>query len=211
MDLQIHFNRLEARLNLVEGRFTTFRSAMPARLDHTDWMFLEGLISATWQYWCHFCRSVIVHSALGAKTATGVVLPACAATWEEVSAAAVRVARGKSPIPGQVNKILRHEPTWGDTMKLLDIISNLPLANQIQLAQSFGASTYISHLQTVRNAAAHRHNQNTADVLALGPMYVVSRLRHPTEAVFWLEQQSQDLAYLFWLDDMKTIGNLAVQ
>ncbi len=211
MDLKVQFNRLDARLNLVESRFSSFRKTMPARLDHKDWMFLEGLMSATWQYWCHFCRAVVIQSALGAKTAGGVILPACAASWEEVSAAAIQAAKKKQPIPGATNSVLRLEPTWGDPNKLLSIIGRLQLSNQAQLSQSFGASAYISHLQTVRNAAAHRHHQNTADVLALGPFYVVSRLRHPTEALLWLEQQTKTFAFLFWLDDMRIVGGLAIQ
>lgn len=211
VDLQIQFNRLEARLNLVESRFTNFRNNMPSRLEHKDWMFLEGLMSATWQYWCHFCRKVVVQSALGAKTANGIMLPACAASWEEVSAAAIQAAKKKTPTPGATNNNLRLEPTWGDTNKLLSIIARLPLGNQNQLMQSFGSSTFISHIQTIRNAAAHRHHQNTAEVLALGPFYTISRLRHPTEALIWQEQQSKNFAFLFWLDDMKMVGSLAIQ
>jgi hypothetical protein len=174
-------------------------------------MFLEGLMSATWQYWGHFCRAVVIHSALGAKTASGNTLPACATSWQEVSAAAIQAAKKKQITPGAVNTALKLEPTWGDTKKLLNIIAGLKPGNHQQLSQSFGASSYISHVQTVRNAAAHRHHQNTADVLALGPFYVVSRLRHPTEALLWLEQQSGNFAFLFWLDDMKMVGNLAIQ
>lgn len=211
MDLQIQFNRLNARLSLVESRFTAFRGTMPARLDHRDWMFLEGLVSATWQYWNRFCRSVVIESALGAKTASGTALPACVTSWEEVSAIAIQAAKKRPATPGATNNILRLEPTWGDSNRLLNVIAGLQLGNQAQLAQSFGASTYISHIQVVRNAAAHRHHQNTADVLALGPFYVVSRLRHPTEALFWLEQQTRNFAFLFWLDDMRTVGSLAIQ
>jgi hypothetical protein len=154
---------------------------------------------------------VVIQSALGATTASGIVLPACATSWEEVSAAAIQAARLKLPQPRAVNNSLRLEPTWGDTKKLLNIIQRIQLGNQQQLAQSFGASAYISHVQTVRNAAAHRHNQNTAEVIALSPFYLVSRLRHPTEALLWLEQQTQSFAFIFWLDDMKMIGSLAVQ
>jgi hypothetical protein len=184
---------------------------MPARLDHKDWMFLEGLMSATWQYWCHYCRSVVIQSATGATTARGVVLPACVASWEEVSHIAIQAAKNKPPTAGATNATLRFEPTWGDPDKLLLIIGRLQLGNRSQLAQSFGASSYISHVQTVRNAAAHRNHQNTAMVLTLGSYYVVSRLRHPSEALLWLEQQSMEFAFLFWLDDMRMIGNLAIQ
>jgi hypothetical protein len=63
----------------------------------------------------------------------------------------------------------------------------------------------------VRNAAAHRHHQNTANVLALRPYYQVSRLRHPSEALLWLEEQSKSFAFLFWLEDMRMLGKLAIQ
>lgn len=211
MDLEIQFNRLSARLNVVESRFCAFQQTITGRLEHQHWMFLEGLISATWQYWGHFCRSVVIESALGTRTASGVVLPACAASWQEVSYIALQAIKSKPPVPGGTNSILRKEPTWGDAGKLLTVISVLQPANQIQLSQSFGSSSYVGHLQTVRNAAAHRHQQNTEDVLALRPYYLVSRLRHPSEAAFWIEQKSNTFAFLFWLEDMRLIGNLAVQ
>lgn len=211
MELQTHFNKLLARLSLVEDRFISFQSSMPSRLDHTHWMFLEGLSSATWQYWGTFCRSVVIDSALGAKTAGGVDLTPCAGNWEEVSHIASRVAKSRIPVPGGTNSLLRIEPTWGDPIKLNIVINALNLTNKDTLASSFGADSYVPHLQTVRNASAHRHHQNTAEVLALRPYYQVSRLRHPSEALLWLEEQSKSFAFLFWLEDMRMLGQLAVQ
>lgn len=211
MELQTHFNKLLARLSLVEDRFISFQSSMPSRLDHSHWMFLEGLSSATWQYWGGFCRSVVIDSALGAKTAGGTLLTPCAGSWEEVSHIASRVAKARTPVPGGTNSELRIEPTWGDPIKLNIVINSLDLGNKETLASSFGADSYVPHLQTVRNAAAHRHHQNTANVLALRPYYQVSRLRHPSEALLWLEEQSKSFAFLFWLEDMRMLGNLAVQ
>jgi hypothetical protein len=211
MDLQIHFSRLEARLNLVEDRFFTFHNDLPGRLDHQHWMFLEGLASATWQYWGNFCRAVVMESALGARTASGTVLAPCAGSREEVSHIAAQVTRKRQPTPGGTNSDLRIEPTWGDSNKLNTVINALNLGNKDTLTQSFGADSYIGHLQTVRNAAAHRHRQNTANVLALRPYYLVARLRHPAEALLWLEEQSKTFAFLFWLEDMRTVGNLAIQ
>lgn len=173
-------------------------------------MFLEGLISATWQYWGRFCRSIVMESALGATTANGNVLLASAPSWEVVSHIAAQVKRGRLPVPGATNNILRKEPTWGDPNMLLTVISALHLPNEAQL-KSLGSTAYIGHVQTVRNAAAHRHHQTTAEVLALRPYYVVSRLRHPSEALFWLEQQTQTFAFLFWLDEMRLVGSLAIQ
>lgn len=211
MDLQIRYNRLTARLNLAEDRFLSFQNIMPSRLDHQHWMFLEGLASATWQYWGSFCRSVVMESALGAKTANGMVLLPCAESREAVSHIAAQVSRRRLPTPGGTNSDLRIEPTWGDSSKLITVINALDLGNKGILAQSFGADSYIGHLQTVRNAAAHRHHQNTANVLALRPYYQVARLRHPVEALLWLEEQSKNFAFLFWLEDMRLVGHLAIQ
>lgn len=211
MELKVHLNKLLARLSLVEDHFINFQSSMPIRLDHSHWMFLEGLSSATWQYWGAFCRSVVIDSALGASTAGGVKLQPCAEKWEEVSHIASRVARSQKPVAGGVNADLRLEPTWGDPGKLNVVINSLDLGNKETLATTFGANSYVPHLQTVRNAAAHRHHQNTANVLALRPYYQVSRLRHPSEALLWLEEESKSFAFLFWLEDMRLLGDLAVQ
>lgn len=211
MDLVIHFNRLEARLNLVEDRFVSFQKALPPRLDHRHWMFLEGLASATWQYWGNFCRSVVMESALGARTGGGTILTPCALSKAEISHIAAQVTRKRLPTPGGTNSDLRIEPTWGDSDKLNTVINALNLGNKDTLAQSFGADSYIGHLQIIRNAAAHRHHQNTANVLALRPYYRVARLRHPAEALLWLEETSKTFAFLFWLEDMRTIGSLAVK
>lgn len=211
MELTVHFNKLLARLSIVEKRFVVFESSMPARLDHSHWMFLEGISSAAWQYWGTFCRSVIVDSALGAKTACGRSLVPCAGCWEEVSYIASQVTRNQSPKQGKTNSNLRLEPTWGDPIKLNTVINALALGNKAALASAFGADSYIQHLQTVRNAAAHRHRQNTASVLDLRPYYQVGRLRHPSEALLWLEEESRSVAFLFWLEDMRIIGKLAVE
>ena len=122
----------------------------------------------------------------------------------------IDVKSGK-PAPGGTNSNLRIEPTWGAPTKLNIVINSLDLDNKNTLASSFGASSYVSHLQIVRNAAAHRHHQKTAEVLALRPYYQVSRLRHPSEALLWLEEQTKSFAFLFWLEDMRMLGKLAVQ
>jgi hypothetical protein len=211
MELAIHSKKLKARLELVEERFHSFQASRPSRLDHAQWMFLEGLSSATWQYWGNFCRSVVMDSALGTHTASGVAIPPCAGTWQEVSHIAICAANKKKPILGQINNDLHREPTWGDPSKLGKVINSLELGNKTTLASSFGAESSIPHLQTVRNAAAHRHVQNTEKVLSLSSYYLVSRLRHPVEALLWIEESSDNFAFLYWLEDMRILSELAVQ
>lgn len=210
MNLDTYRLRLESRLSTSEDTFVKFRNSLPRRIEHSDWMLLEGLLSSTWQHWGMFCRSVIFQSQLGAITASGTVLQAKSACWEEVSHLSICAAKNKPPSPGKENSVLKREPTWGDTGKLLDIVKALSPGNSKTLSSAFGSSVHIKHVQTVRNASAHRNRDTTKDVLTLAPYYLVSRLRHPAEAMLWLESDSKSPAFLYWIDRMRDVSKLSV-
>lgn len=211
MDLAIPHNKLQTRLRLVEKHFQIFVESRPERLTHSHWMFLEGLLSSSWQYWGAFCRAVVMESALGSRTASGLELPACAGSWQEVSYIASSVTNRRKPRPGELNNELRKEPTWGDLKNLGQVINALDLANKETLASSFGVDSAIPHLQTVRNASAHRHAQSTRNVLDLRSYYLVSGFRHPVEALLWIQEESDQFAFAYWIEDMRIISTLAVQ
>jgi hypothetical protein len=211
VDLAIPHNKLQTRLRLVEKHFQQFVDARPERLKHAHWMFLEGLLSSSWQYWGAFCRAVVMESALGSRTTTGHELPPCAGSWQEVSYIAASVINKRKLKPGELNNELRKEPTWGDLKHLGQVINALELANRETLASSFGVDSVIPHLQIVRNASAHRHSQNNRNVLDLRSYYLVSGLRHPVEALLWIQEESDQFAFTYWLEDMRIISTLAVE
>jgi len=176
-------------------------------------MFLEGLISTAWQSWAHFCRDVVIDSCLGSTTSAGVSFAGCVTplSWERVSYLAMQASNKSTPKVGLTNSEFRKEPTWGDVQKLQLIVAALNPHNQNTLISSFSASTFIKHVHIVRNAAAHRDRQTFGEVLRLVPFYAAYPLRHPVESTLWLDGNQQQPAFLFWLDEMRLVGELAIK
>ena len=204
--------RLHRRLALVEDAFAEHVVSRLVPLRHQDRMFLEGLISVTWQYWCLFCRQLIVASALGCRTRRGSTLAPCVspATWERVSYIAVRVANNRRVASRGTQSTLRREPTWGDVSKLPPIIGEIGPQNASSLIGAFGSITGgPAHLQVVRNASAHRNHETHRDILGLRPFYNPSSVRHPTDVIMWIDPSSRDYAFVAWIDDMRLISDLA--
>lgn len=175
---------------------------------------LEGALSDAWQAYCSFVRNLCVRSSIGCTTASGVLhLPSVApAHWSRVSYIAVRASRNHAVLPALTNTILRKEPTWGDSGKIVAIVSALQPGNRaILLGNLGGGLTGPKHCQIVRNACAHRNHQTKVEVEALSSAYIASRIAHPTDAMLWRDPTSSTFAFLNWLDDMKTIAEGATQ
>ena len=154
------YSRFERRLDVLEDEFAAWVAESPRPMKMEDHMFLEGLISTVWQHWSLFCRRLVIASALGCKTRSGVVVAACVtpATWGRVSYIASRVKNDRRVHQGKENSLLRKEPTWGDVQRLQDVLNELRPCNLAQLSQCFGSiSRGPIHVQVVRNAAAHRN------------------------------------------------------
>ena len=175
---------------------------------------LEGALSDAWQSYCGFVRQLCIRSCTGCTTATGVShLPSISpASWQRASYIAIEAARGHVIKPTQINCVLRREPTWGDSAKIVDIVSALNPGNAATLKGYLaGGLRGPKHCQIVRNACAHRNHQSRAEVELLAPAYVASRVRHPTDAMCWREPSTYDFAFLAWVEDMRTIAEGAVQ
>lgn len=170
---------------------------------------LEGALSDAWQAYCSFVRYVLIRSATGTVSSVGMVLPASVvpATWQRVSHISLRAAKGTSPQPGVVNSVLRKEPTWGDSSKIVDIVNALAPANGLTLKGNFaGGLVGPKHCQIVRNACAHKNTQTNAEVRALASRYLVLAYKEPTDAMLWKVPVTNEYAFLSWIDDMKDIA-----
>ena len=209
--LQQLLRRFHRRLTIVEGAFTDHIVTRAIPLVHKDRMFLNGLISMTWQYWCLFCRQLVLASALGCRTRRGSTLAPSVnpPIWERVSYVAVHVANNSRVHPGKTQNLLRKEPTWGDVSKLGPIIIELAPQNASTLLSTFGSVTEgPAHLQIVRNATAHLNHETHREVLGLRPFYNPKSVRHPTDVTVWTEPNSQDYAFISWVNDMRLISDL---
>jgi hypothetical protein len=170
---------------------------------------LEGALSDAWQSYCGFVRYVLIRSSLGTVTSAGTMLaPSVTPTkWERVSHIGLRAANGNAAQPGVVNHILRKEPTWGDSSKIVNIVNALAPSNAATLKANFaGGLLGPKHCQIVRNACAHKNTQTSAEVSGLASQYIASPIRDPTDAMTWRVSGTQEFAFLAWIDDMKAIA-----
>lgn len=210
--LQTLFHRVERRLQISENFFDGVRIDLKQRSTLENWALLEGLVSMTWQTWCLFCRQLVIASGSGCVTRSGIVLTASVnpPTWQRISYIAKCVKSNSTPRAGRINTVLRHEPTWGNTDSLIDIISVLDPPNKSQLLSAFGPVTRgPNHLQTVRNASAHLNHQTFSEVKKLIPYYQGLSLRHPIDLALWIEPSSENFAFAAWLDEMRSIAERA--
>lgn len=174
---------------------------------------LEGTLSDAWQAYCNFVRQLAIRSSMGCTTTNGIVHAAsiAPANWQRASYMAYRAANNAKVLPASVNNVMRKEPTWGDTNKIISIVSALNPGNATTLIGHLaGGLSGPKHCQTVRNACAHRNHQTRAEVEALAPSYIAARIRHPTDAMIWRDPVTNQFAFLSWVDDMRTIAEGAV-
>lgn len=210
--LQTLFRRVERRLQISETFFDGVRFDLKQRSALENGALLEGLVSMTWQTWCLFCRQLVMASGSGCVTGSGTVLTASVSppNWERISYIAQCVKSNANPTAGKINTVLRHEPTWGNTDSLIDIITVVDPPNKSQLLSAFGPVTRgPNHLQTVRNATAHLNHQTFGEVKKLIPYYQGLSLRHPIDLTLWIEPYSGDFAFAAWLDEMRSIAQRA--
>jgi hypothetical protein len=124
---------------------------------------------------------------------------------------AIRARRNKQICWGATNDILRAEPTWGDVDILATILPIMAPANAMQLLAAFSAgSRSIKTVQVIRNAAAHHHSQNLAEVYVLRTTYQAYPIDRSTPALFWLEPSSQDYLIIDAIENLKQTASIAI-
>lgn len=213
MDLFPLLFMLESQLSRCERSFIDALMIQNATETLKRRHHLEGTLSDAWQAYCSFVRQLVIRSSTGCTTSKGIVHAASItpASWQRASYIAYRVSNKSRILPASVNGVLRKEPTWGDTTKIIDIVSALSPGNATTLISHLaGGLLGPKHCQTVRNACAHRNHQTRAEVEALASFYTAARIRHPTDAMSWRDPVTNQFAFLSWIDDMKTIAEGAV-
>ncbi len=175
---------------------------------------LEGALSDAWQSYCEFVRCICINSAIGCVTSNGIsVLPSInPPTWQRASHIAISGASKKAPHTTAENQIKRREPTWGDVKKIIDIVSALAPTNATTLITYLGGSLYGPlHCQLVRNACAHKNDQNLQEVKNLSVLYLAQPIASPADCLMWADTVTGKPAFISWLDDMRAIGVEAIK
>jgi hypothetical protein len=175
---------------------------------------LEGAVSDAWQGYCDFVRSVCIHSAIGCVTSLGTAIAPSIhpPSWQRASHIAIQGSRRNPPRPTDTNHIKRYEPTWGDSSKIIDIVSALNPGNASTLISQFGGSLYgPPHCQRVRNACAHKNDQTLEEVRSLAVLYFARPIVLPTDCLLWTDTVTGKPAFISWLDDMRAIGEEVIK
>jgi hypothetical protein len=197
---------------------TSFAAGKPAMLSASsftlyDECLLEGLLSRIWQEWSLFCRQCLIESCIGTTDGTGNIVSGLtqAVSEHHVSSAAMQAKRNRTPLWGGTNATLRFEPTWGDVDNLVALIRALNPANNAQLLAAFSSGyAPAKAIQRIRNASAHHHAQNLADVAALGASYLAYPITHPTHALLWVEPSASDFLLVYAIEELSTTARLAI-
>ena len=196
--------RLIRRLNLAELHLANFLQHTSVPFDSArDIYELEGWLSDVWQVWCRFCRRTIFASCNGCETTSGIFVVPSQPSPEVVSFIAARQKFGKPPSTLGVNTRLHLEPTWGHVDRLIEVIQALAPANRVKLLSAFSIIPSIEHVRLIRNATAHRNVQSFSEVLAFQSQYLAIPVRHPLEALFWVDPSTGRTLMHSRLDDMR--------
>ena len=205
-------DKLRQRLHVLESahrRLLLHRSNI-RKIDRCS--LQQGLVSALWQAWNDVSRSILLNSAKGAVSASGVVITSTFSqnTFDEIRFAAMRVSKNQSIGTPRAITGDYQEPNWGDLKKVNRIILGLRPTNSNQLLSAFGSMNLVSDLQKTRNACAHISLDRIKEIYQLKTRYVGSRLFHPSDVIFWVDPNTNDFVWNVWIDEMKISVNAAV-
>ncbi len=210
MDLQWLQSRLDRRLDEVRDHLvaTLSTAVFPIR-DEAKLHELEGILSTLWQSWNRYCRHVVMASCLGCDTKTLGSIVGVHPSEPVIAYIAKKQQNGVAPSTVSTLTLTRLEPTWGDMAKLMQIITALAPVNAPQLLAAFGNVPRIAHIQTIRNATAHRNTQAMDAISAWQASYVAKRVRHPLESLFWMDPNVGKYLVLARIDDMSQAAFMA--
>lgn len=177
------------------------------------WRTLEGILSYAWQAWCGFSRVVLIESCLGTQTRSGTLVPPQhpIITPGRIAYVAKCLSKNEEIRP---NRVLspHQEPMWGDRQLVLECARHFQVANINSLEIGLLLDTRAAKdMRTVRNATAHLSKSGLNEVQALGAYYTGTKLRHPTDFLSWIENDSGEKAFSVWIADLIDCAELMTE
>ncbi|WP_204165290.1 hypothetical protein [Methylobacterium radiodurans] len=171
----------------------------------------EGLISSLWQVWCRFFRSVILTSASGGVTRSGVAITSAYPGLSEPQLLFVAKQLSNNANVSSIRSIAGHhlEPTWGDINKALNISNGMGFSNSGQLSTALSFAASIPDLQICRNATSHFGLGSLSQLKASRVRYTHTKLLHPTDACVWIDPLTNGYLWDTWVDEINTVASHA--
>lgn len=205
------FAVLSARLDRHEAAFSIYVASASGRgaKRERDWHALEGLLSATWQTWCGFCRSVTLRSCIGTTSRSGTVTNSIPDVTDvgRLAYLAKSISLNQTIKPGK-SLAPHQEPTWGDLSLILDTVRYLKPDNLSALEVGLLSSSRAPlDMRTVRNAAAHVSSSTLRAVERIKIFYAGVSYAHPVDILSWKDRSTNDFVYNAWVSDLRGIAD----
>ena len=181
---------------------------------YTDiYAFQEGLISALWQSWCAYCKTIFMGSLKGAETLNNVTISTPQySTLTELEIFYVANILGENKIVNQIKSAKpQSEPTWGDVNKLSIIFANAHTPNASTVSPPLANSQLLKDLQVVRNASSHITQHCINNINLARVRYSHTSYKHPSDVLLWVDPQSNDYLWKAWIDEIKILSTAIAQ
>lgn len=207
-------SKLKARLAVLDSAFE--RSILTDSLGRyaDKYALQEGLMSALWQSWCIYCRTILFGSITDGLTVNGNKV---SSAFSHLSDRELVFLSQKASSGCNINRIsVRTAPphielTWGDVIKLNPVITAFNPSNSANLLTGLGAVTLLLDLQKFRNANAHITNFTVNEIKSAQVRYTHTKFRHPSDTMFWIDPQTRDYLWKSWIDEIDLIANHLAQ
>lgn len=205
--------KLQQRLRVLDSAFERQLIDQIAKYRVDKFAIQEGYISSLWQIWCKFSRDLFINSAQGAITQTGAVTtsPHAALGEMEIAFVAKKLSNRETinhirPLQGS-----HQEHTWGDLSKMNLVATGIGCSNSPTILTALSACLRIEDLQLCRNASAHINNSTLQSVRASKVRYNDTKLRHPSDMIYWTDPTSNDFLWKSWIYEIELAAQFAIQ
>lgn len=206
-------SKLNIRLNRLDSAFERHFFNLDSKRYVDIYAFQEGLISALWQTWCSYCKSIFIGSIKGAETLSGAIIDTppyensteyelfyLANMWGDNKA--INQVRSAKP---------QSEPTWGNVDKLSIIFNNANTPNAATVSPPLANSQLLKDLQVVRNASAHITSHCLQNVNLAKVRYSQTSYKHPSDVLLWVDPLSKDYLWKAWISEIKILSTAIAQ
>lgn len=157
--------------------------------------------------WCNFLRAYLLSYLVAPRNRLGVrvrLQNLAIGTPGDLLHAAVKACRGPA---AQAPTERRDEPAWHDIQNFLRACAALNPTNLAHVHAVLSSQTRVfSDLPTFRNFYAHRNEETAARAINLARRYyLITGVRHPTEALLRPARRRPQPLLMDWLDEMTTV------
>lgn len=200
---------LNRRLDLLDSNFERLILLnRPFRISERN-SFQEGLMSALWQSWCHFCKEIVLGSIVDGVTTKGISVTSTYSTYNERELVYIASRFIKGASISTIKEAPRYtDLTWGDASKLNSVITSFNPTNHATLLSGLSGVILLRDLQKFRNANSHISSFTIGELKGARTKYSNTKFMHPSDTMFWVDPSTKDYLWKSWVEEIKIVSTL---